>query len=333
MVDSISTSCSTNCIVGGQDPNCQGHLKCEISRAMPCANNGCRETFRDWRNWPLAVRFSPLLRDPSVLDLLLTMLKAELDVIPDASDRFQGRYPLTVKLMKRTIDSFPRLDPGIPWLHLIGPDPAGGNRRTILHWLCDKFEGMLVPTPPSAKAHGMPGSGESFLLLISRKREKGGTAAFHGAPPHALFSIMCDGLKVGPSRHIYYTRQPAHAIWYIAWRSQFRLDTDQGSRKLNYPNVLRGWKNSKFKNMVLLFGVEIAGPRPENHEASSLQKEVMVRYLFLLPADKVQGLEHVGEWYWENEPAKNWLDGNLVLDEMEAAYQDFHHGSLMARTS
>ncbi|KAK6858891.1 hypothetical protein PG995_004744 [Apiospora arundinis] len=321
MVDSISTSCTTHCIVSGEHPSCHGYLESQVLRAMSCANNSCRQIFR---NWSLSGKVSPLLRDPSVLDLLLSMLRAELDVIPNDSSGFQSGYPLPVNIMKRTIDKFPRMDPVVTWPDLFGLYPTGGNRRALLHWLCENFEGMLIPTPPSAKVHGMPGSGESFLLLNTQPEwqagfeetlhkngmKDGGCAGFHGAPPHTLFNIMCDGLKVGPSRLIYYSKQPAHATWYIAFRSQYRLDRDYGRRKLNYPNVLRGWKNSKFKNTVLLFGVELAGPRLVGDEASRLQREAMVRYLFLLPADKVEELEHVGEWYWKYDRAKNWLDGN-----------------------
>ncbi|KAK7934614.1 hypothetical protein PG985_000109 [Apiospora marii] len=222
---------------------------------------------------------------------------------------------------------------------LIGSDAGISGRLNFLEWLCGTFEGMLVPTPRSARIADMPGYG-SFLLMNNRAdwyakfdgklREKGfhqgGTAAFHGAPPHALFSILCDGLRA--RNGVYYSNEPAHAAWYITWRSFHPTD----STNSNHPRVLQGWKNSGYKNVAILFGVEVAGPRPkvEKVEDCSLPGEVMVRYLFLIPAEKVEPLRGVDEWYWQEAPYKDWLvKGSSIAPQMEAVYQKIHNGRLM----
>ncbi|KAK8112499.1 hypothetical protein PG984_013025 [Apiospora sp. TS-2023a] len=222
---------------------------------------------------------------------------------------------------------------------LIGSDAGSLGRLGFLDWLCRTFEGMLVPTPRPARIAEMPGYG-SFLLLNNRTdwyarfkgklRDKGfpegGMAAFHGAPPHALFSILCDGLTA--QNGVYYSNEPAHAAWYIAWRSLHPTD----STNSNYPMVLQGWKNGRYKDVALLFGVEVAGPQPkiEEVEDQSPPGEVMVRYLFLIPGEKVEPLRNVGERYWERYPYKDWLvEGALIEAHMGAIYDKIHNGSLM----
>ncbi|KAK7964422.1 hypothetical protein PG988_011396 [Apiospora saccharicola] len=230
--------------------------------------------------------------------------------------------------------------PGTTMTELVGTGPESHGRFVILDWLCTVFEGMMVPTPDSAHIAGMPGYG-SFLLLNTHKERQvvfqnalqangypnGGTAAFHGAPPHFLFSILCDGLKTR-SRDVWYSRQPAHSTWYIHWRCQYPVDPVRGGTKVLNPEVLRGWENSLYQNMVLLFGVEVAGKRPNqvDVEAKMDQDGVMVRYLFLLPPDKLDGLGD-NEFYWEDS-SNNWLDGDTVVDQMECAYRNIHDGNL-----
>ncbi|KAK7959892.1 uncharacterized protein PG986_004746 [Apiospora aurea] len=222
-----------------------------------------------------SVRLSPLLRDPAVLDLLFTILYAELEVASTDQYAGEGRYPsgLSAADMMSTIDTFPELCTGVAADQLIGYGPRSSERRMVLEWVCKKFEGILIQTPESAQIRTMPGCRsfimpsipenyrpvfETKLKELGRYNERdrlfqGGIAAFHGAPPHVLFKILCEGLR--HERRIFYSQEPAHSAWYIPWRSFFKTD---GGPKFIRPQVLRGWKNSKFKNVAILFGVEVA---------------------------------------------------------------------------
>lgn len=330
LVDAVTDALTSYC------GHCGGALQCRVSRPMPC----CHECRVSLRAWPLSVRLSPLLRDPSVLDLLLTLLVAQLDVMTPNPDETPNSWPFSPPRMKAIIDTFPSMRLGITMTELVGTDPASHGRFAILDWLCTTFEGMLIPTPGSARIAGMPGYG-SFIFLNTHKDRQvafqtalrrngypsGGTAAFHGTPPHCLFSILSDGLKTARGV-VWYSRQPAHSTWYIHWRCQYPIDPAEGGDEVINPNVLRGWKNSRYKNMVPLFGVEVAGERPEGDQAKIDQDGAMVRYLFLLPADKLHGLDD-DEFYWRwNDGENNWLDGDTVVDQMELAYRNVHNGNL-----
>lgn len=146
LVVSIATSCTSRCIICNQD------LGCRVSRAMSCENTGCRESLNAW---PLPVRLSPLRRDPSVLDLLLTLAMGELEVKVPPPGKDPDDYPMTVPDMISAVNSFPAMHAGITTSELIGRGRLRNNRRLILVWLCILFEGMLVPTPQDSEVAAM----------------------------------------------------------------------------------------------------------------------------------------------------------------------------------
>ncbi|KAK7934616.1 hypothetical protein PG985_000111 [Apiospora marii] len=156
LVVSIAASCTSHCIV------CNKDLGCQVSRATSCYDPDCWDTFIF--SWPLSVRLSPLLRDPSVLDLLLTLLMGDLETKVPPPGENPDDYALTVEDMKAAINSFPAMHAGITTAELIGSDPLWDNRRMVLEYMCYLFEGMLVPTPTDSEVTGMSVH-QSFLLL------------------------------------------------------------------------------------------------------------------------------------------------------------------------
>ncbi|KAK8030181.1 hypothetical protein PG993_011472 [Apiospora rasikravindrae] len=244
--------------------------------------------------------------------------------------------------MKAALNSFPPMEPGVSMSQLIGSGAGSEERRAVLDWLCYTFEGMLVPTPPSAAISQLPGYGSFLLLNTHAKRQaafqtalhdkglsKGGIAAFHGTPPHNIFNILCDGLNGNPV--VYYSSEPAYSAWFISFRSQIA----PGNPRVwvNNPQVCRGWSNSKFKDVAVMFGVEVAGspPNPQNEEGTVNQHAAMVRYLFILPADKVQGVASlrypVAVRFWRYG---GWVRGELITNQMREAYWKIHDGSLIS---
>ncbi|KAK8078779.1 hypothetical protein PG994_002586 [Apiospora phragmitis] len=186
--------------------------------------------------------------------------------------------------MTNIIYSFPSMRPGITYEHLINNGDGASERCQVLKGLCHTFQGMIVPTPPqdnvtiSIPLKGYGNITPRSLLLLNTHIERqtqfesqlhqkcsrlgvGGTAAFHGTPPHNIFNILCDGLK-------------QNAVT---------------KRSLSLPEcefLSHGWANSMFQHQDMLFGVEAAKPRvfygPEV-ESASYEDTVMVRHIFLLP--------------------------------------------------
>ncbi|KAK6858890.1 hypothetical protein PG995_004743 [Apiospora arundinis] len=231
------------------------------------------------------------------------------------------------------------MDPGIEFKDLVGTGPERQGRLMILDWLCSTFDGMLVPTPKSAEPAGMSVH-RSFILLNTcqarqaafekAQREGGsfnlGSAAFHGAAPHRLFSILRDGLK--PGRNVvWYSNEPALAAWYIPYRSNYPFDN---GKRVGNPDVLRGWSKSKYKDISILFGVQVVQQEKpvfkETLEAKSHPDQVMVRYLFILPAGRLNALRRIPERYAKRHI---WVERSSVASKMEETYQKIHDGGLV----
>lgn len=163
LVTSASESGTSQCV----NPSCDKRLRCQVSRPAPCSQR-CRMA---WEPVPLAVRLSPLLRDPPVLDLLCTLAMAELDRTGLGPRLTSGPFPLGPTLMRAALDSLPRREPGVTVGQLLGPGAGRADRELVLAWLSVGFEGMLVPTPASAAVPQMPGPGSLLLLKTHEARQ------------------------------------------------------------------------------------------------------------------------------------------------------------------
>ncbi|KAK8112501.1 hypothetical protein PG984_013027 [Apiospora sp. TS-2023a] len=278
---------------------------------------------------------SPLLRDPSVLDLLFTIALGELEMKVPRPGEDPDDYPLTVGNMKSTINSFPAMHAGVTTTKLIGRGRLRNNRRIVLEWICYLFEGMLVPTPRCSEVTGMSDHRSFLLLNTNQERQaefeelqekKGGfsIAAFKGVPPHQLFECLWDGINFKPE--CYYSNEPAKATWYIPYRSRRPVDEEPDANNLS---VLRGWRNSRYKNIAILLGLQVLGWARwdfAQQEAKSPQEEVMVRYLFFLPAEKVHEMGAVPEQFLM---AYNWVYGGCIMPKMVETFQKIEDGRLI----
>ncbi|KAK7934613.1 hypothetical protein PG985_000108 [Apiospora marii] len=337
----VSNHVTTACV------HCQRPLGVNVARPTTCSPE-CQEGHKD--SWPLETRLSPLLRDPSVLDLLLTCLTAQLrafTVGPDVPRRYVGAppplndVPFPVDDMLDIINSFPPMVPGVTLDQLLhyGNDSLSCKRREVLEWLCSRFQGMVVPATPRDQLKfntplrnpGDP-TPTSFLLLNTdpetqskfeqqlkeNHKPQGGVAAFHGSPPQNIFNILCDGLK-SSAGNVYYSREPTVSIFYT-WRS---LSPEQSHI------IGQGWRNSRFRGHGVLLGVEVTKPGifyGPDHETNSHQDTVMIRHLFVLPP----GVE---ETYRDLYGHEYWTQNGSIRSRMETTYSRIHDGRLVREVS
>ncbi|KAK7964423.1 hypothetical protein PG988_011397 [Apiospora saccharicola] len=341
----ISNDVTTLCI------HCKRPLGVTVARPVACS----AECQKGYDTWPLETRMAPLLRDPSVLDLLLTCLTAQLrahTIGPNVPRRYYGALPPLVDLpcpldnMLDSINSFPPLVPGLTFEQLIhcGNGNSSSNQKSVvLRWLCSKFQGMIVPSTPSdTVAFTLPlrnpgvTTQTSFVLMNGQPEAQskfeqqlkddhngliGGIAAFHGTPPHNIFNIICNGLNQNKvsGGNVYYSREPAVSIFYT-WRAL----TPEQSRI-----IAEGWSNSQFKGHSVLLGVEVAKPGifyGPDHETNSHQDTVMVRHVFVLPP----GVE---ETYRDLYGHEYWIQDEQIRWRMENTFRRIHDGRLLAEAS
>ncbi|KAK8030183.1 hypothetical protein PG993_011474 [Apiospora rasikravindrae] len=323
----VNYDITTSCI------QCKQPLKVSVARPTECSP----ECQKGYDKWPIQTRLSPLLREPSVIDLLFTCLTAQLrayTVGPDVPRRCTSvlpplaNHPFPVDDMLDIINSFPPMRPGINYEQLVnnGNDFLFHRRREVLGWLCSTFRGMIVPTPPADKVifnMPLPGhaeaAGSSFLFLNTHqeRHSRGGIAAFHGSPPHCVFNILCDGPNQNKisGGNVFYSKEPTVSIFYT-WRS---LSPEQSHI------IGQGWSNSEFKGHDVLLGLEVGKPATfygADHETNSHQDTVMVRHIFLLlPAIEETFRDMYGHSYW--------IQDESVRARMEETFRRVHDGRLI----
>ncbi|KAK8112493.1 hypothetical protein PG984_013019 [Apiospora sp. TS-2023a] len=258
------------------------------------------------------------------------------------------RLPLEPACMRAALDSLPPMAPGVTASQLVGSGAGSSERERALAWVSATFEGMLVPTPASAAIPQMPGHEKpghgSFLLLNTHVRRQagfeaqlrrsglerggGGVAAFHGTPPHNLFRILCDGLRGDP---VYYSSEPSVSAWFVSYRARYA--PNHAGVRANNPEICRGWRNSRYKDVAVLLGVEVAGPPPDPQwgEGTAPGHAVLVRHLFLLPEVYVEGSGARGRistfllWLFYTS-----VRGGPVADQMSRDFRGIHDGSLVS---
>ncbi|KAK7934611.1 hypothetical protein PG985_000106 [Apiospora marii] len=342
LAQEASSHVTKRCIISSE--SCRPSLGFTAARPIACSPK-CRKEFE---KWPLVVRISPLLRDPSVLDLLLTCLTAQLrSLVLEAKYSYNHPFanftpplvdcPYDAEIMLKIINSFPMMDPSASLDGIARRGWSGSeSRRTVLSWLCSRFEGMMIPTPPKDEAvFHMPLPNKmrivpsTFLLLntnvdrqvafknqLAKHRQDAGGAAFHGTPPQTAFTILCEGLKQNAftGDNVYYSDDPLVSTYYMWARG--------------HPDYLRaisaGWKNSRFRGHQVLFGVEYAGlnKRFPGNEENSHQDTLMVRQLFLFPA-AAEGA------YRGTYGRADWAQRYSVRPTMEKAFRRVHNGDLI----
>lgn len=275
---------------------CRRKLNCTVWRPSACSQE-CEKTLN---TWPLATRISPLLRDPSILDLLLGCLVTASQhqgvSCPRTTPYFEAYRaslpegcPVKLSEIQEVVNSFPCLIKGTKLSDLIKPDKHRDNRKALLSWICEQFQGTLITAPDPVKVDTMPPT--QFILLNDKAKRQaafetnlfetssssltgiGGVAAFHGTPPRNLFNILCVGLLGGYDQKVWYARHPSTSYEYI--------------RKLSTADhFMKGWANSSFKDVIVLFGVEVITTKALTMYAPTAcapPEHVMVRYLYVIP--------------------------------------------------
>ncbi|KAK8112497.1 hypothetical protein PG984_013023 [Apiospora sp. TS-2023a] len=340
LAQDASNHVTTRCIISSQ--SCGTYLGFTAARPIACSQN-CQDEFE---KWPLKVRISPLIRDPSVLDLLLTCLAAHLTAVGLKSSGLLGDRDVTppwegceydAETMLRIVNSFPRLVPGITLQKIIDSGEGGAERRYVLDWLCSRFQGMIVRAPPKDQAMIHMPLEESpadiprtYLLLNSNAsrqakfeeqlamhrygQEDKSIAAFHGTPPQNAFTILCDGLRQNGTTDgdVWVSDNPLYSTRFMWYRN-----TSEHRRLISH-----GWRNSMFRDQQILFGVELVKATYfNNHKATSHQDALMIRHLFIIPAAAAD--------IYLRSAHSEWSEPFSIRPIMENTFQRIHDGSLV----
>ncbi|KAI0016185.1 hypothetical protein F4780DRAFT_783471 [Xylariomycetidae sp. FL0641] len=252
-----------------------------------------------------------MLQDPELLDLLLSCVGSA--AMRGAGTGFPADFSLGSSPVQDVLDSFPALS-GSTNIGDILPDHGkpsdryASERKMLLKWLYDtlwhRFEALRPADRVTAFAR-------QFLLKGPHRGAFGArtSAGFHGTAPGNILKILHEGLKEQYSgAGVYVADEPALSIYFIMNRG------GQGSGPL-----LRGWRNSAFKDVMVLFGVEVAMDQipfrgSGCREFKGNESNVAVRYLFVLPKSV---MDNVYPYY----PTPSIPSGVNARPEMERIFQ------------
>ncbi|KAI1122177.1 hypothetical protein F5Y10DRAFT_287492 [Nemania abortiva] len=256
-------------------------------------DEGRKRTHGDWR------QLCYTLPSPEALDFLLGCVQAAVEV-KKSNPRYlkwfvlPDTFPLDPALVHEVTDSFPPLNQTSTIKDLIGTGDLRRERRILLMWLATNFGDQIltaqgdlhVPEVPSLaqfiQISSEPVHQDEFMAYLKTRGLEGGRAAFHGTPAINLLSILHCGLKA-KGDGVYIASDPEISLQFIFYRGSYYNEKLLGKMK--------GWKNSAFKNVVVLFGVEVAqeqvdwNPFDRYYKGKCLTGEVSVRHMFLMPGD------------------------------------------------
>lgn len=291
-ITAISSSDPTkNCVI------CSKALSVPLWRPSSCSQRKCRQSIK---RWSLETLISPLLRHPTVLDLLFAFMYAGLPttVKPGVFTGQVGyQIPgLSWNELRKALDAFPKVTAPTSLSELLCTRDRRIHQEKLLLWLCTEFQCNLIPAPTSAKVD-FPGS-EQFLVLDGpakreievtsglkqyHKETIGGQGGFHGTPRQNLFSILHQGLltpKYGVQVGVWYSTQPSYSLGF----------NRKGRQGVGPGGVLIGPKNSAYMQKAVLFGTEAVhngdALGSENVLNCDAQERVPIRYVFVLPEDR-----------------------------------------------
>ncbi|KAI0107247.1 hypothetical protein GGR51DRAFT_571195 [Nemania sp. FL0031] len=290
-----------------------------------------RRMLRDW--WELCFT----LPSPEVLDFLLGCVHAAVQV-KESEPQYPhwfvlpGTFELDPSLVHQVTDSFPRLDRTSSILDLIGPEILRNERYLLLKWLTDTFGHRIVqatgdlhvPEVPSliqfVQLSSEPRHQEGFRMWIKTRCPEGGRAAFHGTRTTNLLNILHGGLWA-PGERVFFASDPEIAMQFIYCRG-----IGYGRKSMG---AIKGWKNSAFRDVVVLLGVEVARkeigwfPFDRYLSGKCFPGEIVVRHIFVISQDTLK-----------NSVKRNrGSDGDVSIDDgsqaraaMEEVYRRIHRG-------
>ncbi|KAI0438124.1 hypothetical protein F4803DRAFT_555321 [Xylaria telfairii] len=277
------------------------------------------------------------LPDPEVLDFLLLCVHAAVqgeDHHPAYIEWFAlpRTFPLQPSAVHEVIDSFPALNHTSTISNLMGTENLQNERYIILQWLDQYFRDQIIPADdvlhipdiPSLKQFIQLDSESShqaeFMKLMELRHLEMGQAGFHGTPAINLLNILYKGL-VARVDTVSYASHPELAIQFIYHKGAYYNNVS--------PGIMKGWKNSAFKNVIVLLGVEIAKkdiewiPFDRYYKGRSFQSEVAVRQLFVIPGSV---LNNSVERHRKGEREAVIPYGSRAKTKMEHVYRCIRRG-------
>ena len=271
-----------------------------LRRTTICSSRSCRDIFS---KAPVQIQLSEIWRDPPVMDLLLSMIHAtaktgQPDLLIDCSVSDAAAIVSMLDVL-----------PAIPTLAthlksslashedfrlaraLVGYCTQASDSVSLangLLWATRSYGGFLVSA--TGNLH-IPSFGKDQFLLanaapdleiaFSRHQQTPQSTSqilFHGTSLDRLHAILCQGLRVQSGTKLQRNGAAYGAGIYMA---------DEPSTAWGYATVSAGgWKSSKLKDMKLLLGCELAGPKPPTAFGGIYvitdATRLAVRYIFLL---------------------------------------------------
>ena len=274
--------------------------KRRLRRAAICLSPSCQSTFS---KAPIKIQLAEIWRDPPVMDLLLSMVyatgstgKLELlkkcptsnaSTLVSILDRSM-QVPSLATTLDHCLNIFGHNMSLVPLIAQFSDGNLSEIFANILLWVCLSYRGFLVSATDRLR---IPSFGSNQFLLANAAPEleiafsrhvplpqSESQILFHGTSLDRLHAILCQGLQVQSGTHLQRHGAVHGAGIYMA---------DEPSVAWGYATAFTGgWKSSKLKNMKLLLGCELAGPKPEAAFTGVYvitdATRLAVRYIFLL---------------------------------------------------
>ena len=272
-----------------------------LRRTTICPSLDCQRIFSQAH---VEIQLAEIWQDPPVMDLLLSMVHAtastgKLDLLTNcpASDAF------AVVSMVDALPAIPTLAKHLKYclnVHgnkfrlaqaLVGYCTQYVDAASLgpgLLWACISYRGFLVSAtgPQRIPSFGsnqflLANTAPDLELAFSRHMPTPQSPAqilFHGTSLDRLHAILCQGLRVQSGTALQRHGAAHGAGIYMA---------DEPSLAWGYATATSGgWKSSKLKDMKLLLGCELAGPKPQAPYSGIYvitdATKLAVRYIFLL---------------------------------------------------
>ncbi|KAJ8124781.1 hypothetical protein O1611_g8860 [Lasiodiplodia mahajangana] len=274
------------------------------------------------------------LPSPEVLDFLLGCVRAAVDSGPHYLKWFvlPSTFPLEPSRVHEVTDSFPRLDSKSTISDIIGTGNLQSERYLLLKWLAATFRHRILPANSDLQVPEVPSitqfiqlsseplHQEDFLTWIATRCPEGGRAGFHGTPAINLLSILYGGLKA-KGKGVFFASDPEVSMQRIYYGG---ICYDQNSI-----GIMKGWKNSAFKDVAVLLGVEVArkeaewAPFDSYHSGKCRADEIAVRHVFVMPRDALlQGVKR----YRGGSEGVSIYGGPRARATMEEVYRRIYRG-------
>ena len=277
----------------------RGHRR--LRRATICPLDNCQKTFD---KAPIEIQLAELWQDPPVVDLLLSMIHAtastgnlSLLIGCPANDAaavismLDGlpAIPVLAKHLKACLDIHG--DAFCLDRALVGYCTQYSTSQVLakgLVWALLSYRGFLIS---ATELQRIPSFGRNQFLLANAAPDLEIAFArhistpspishvvFHGTSLDRLHAILCQGLRVLSGTPLMQNAASFGSGIYMADEPRVAWDYAKTSTG--------GWKSSSLKDLKLLLGCELAGPKPQAARAGIYvitdATRLIVRYIFLL---------------------------------------------------